>query len=199
MYMTRRRGAVSQAVGAMLHRHRPEEFAVVLHINMPLRCADPPHEVVLLSGDLSATGVRTEGLLAHLEPGSTTWWPVVQLQDAWTRLQEEGLRWLERFADSGKLISHFEEEFTRERAVEAQRENDSLLRRAARRLIGRTSSRGKTPYHEYLLWLAMLYEATGDVNRAHNRLEAYARMSPLVGDERARLERHREALESAHR
>lgn len=193
-YMTRKGKAVSQAIGAMLHRNRPEEFSVVLHIYMPLRCVDPAHDVVLLSGDLSAHGVKIDDLLSHLKPGSTTWWPVERVEEAWTRIEQEGLAWLERFSNPESLIEHFEVEFAREESMPAGRQN-SLLRRLSAKLTGRSSPR-RSAHQQYLLWLAMLYEITGNIGQARDRLERYARMSPSMGDEAMRLTRHRQALEN---
>ena len=195
--LRRRGGGTVDAIGAMLHRHRSNEFSVVLHINMPLRCAEPPHEVVVLSGDLSPDGVRVDGLLSHLDPQSTFWWTIERLQEAWLLIEQDALPWLEGASVPGSLIEHFEREFAREELKRAEVEGQSFLRRLTRGLTGQGASQRKGPYHQYLLWLAMLYEVGGDIERARDRLEAYASIAPLVGDERERIERHRRALAHA--
>lgn len=194
IYMVRRSGPLGQAVGAMIGGNRGGACNIQLHLTMPLRGADPPHEVIILNGDVAASGIRIEEAWRH-DPAFPTWWPPSQMDAARHAVLNLGLPWLERFSDLRVLTEYFEAEFRKWEAEQLERPSflTSLLR-----WVGLRGRPARTGHHEYLLWLAMLYEERGLLDLARDRLEAYATETATAHrmsvHEEARLGRHRQAL-----
>ena len=195
IYLVRQAGPLEQGIGVLVADHREEAFNIQLNINMPLRCAEPPHKVVILEGDLAADAVRIREPWVH-DPGLNTWWPANDTAEAWVALQNQGLDWLERNSDLNALAYYLEGEF--ERYQHSPRSSASWLTRLARR-FGLAEAPPKPAHFQYLLWLSMLYEELGDLPRARERLAAYSAEIQARGiiSEADRLERHRRALEIA--
>ncbi len=188
-------GPFHQGIGVVVADHREGAFNVQLNINMDLPCAEPPHRVVVLTGDLAPDRVRVFEPWVH-DPAHATWWPPDQLvaaRDATARL---GVDWLDRHSDAATLIHYFEEEYERHEAGQDAPGSEGWLRRLRRKVGGRPVPR--SAHHEYLLWLAMLYELRGSLEQARDRLDEYAVAIEARGlrTESARLERHRAHLAS---
>jgi hypothetical protein len=193
-YLCRELGPLKQAVEVLVNEGRDGAFTVHLNINMPLRCAEPPHDVILLEGDLSHSGVRVVEPWIH-DPELITWWRPTDMGAAWAALTQRGLPWLEEFADPWRLVSFFESEYARHESAERRPARTSLLAR----LTGKRGPAPPTPpgaHFQYLLWLSMLYEVQGRLDMARARLESYAAVitERRIVSERDRLERHRELL-----
>ncbi len=195
-YLGRQVGSLEQAIGVLVSDDRQGAFNVQLNINMPLRCAEPLHKVVILEGDLAADAVRVREPWVH-DPAFSTWWLADKTTQAWAALRNAGLDWLERHSEVNTLVQYFEAEFDRyQRPLQPRK--PSLLAKLYRRL-GVDNSPPKTAHYQYLLWLSMLYEILGDIPRARERLAAYSLeiQSRGIRSEKERLERHRQALEAA--
>ncbi len=177
----------------MVADHREGALNVQLNINMDLPCAEPPHRVVVLSGDLAPDRVRVFEPWVH-DPAHATWWPPDQSAAARDAVVQFGLDWLDRHSDAATLIRYFEEEYERHEAGQRARGSESWLRGLRRKLSGRPAQR--SAHHEYLLWLAMLHEVDGSLERAVDRLDRYAVAIEGRGprSEAPRLERHRAHL-----
>ena len=198
-YVARRSGALKQAIGVVVSDTRGGAFNVQLSIDMPLRCAQPPHDVVLLLADIAADRIRIEELWVH-DPKLQTWWASDQLDQVWAALVERGIPWLNRCADPSVLVDHFELEYRRLEELGVCGETVSWPVSLGRRL-GLISSPPKTAHADYLLWLSQLYEELGEHRLAYERLHRYmtAHGARLSQEEKLRLERHRKALEAALR
>ena len=193
IYMTRSAGPIVQAVGAMIAKNRGGAINIQLHLSMPLPCAEPPYEVILLSGDVSSIGVRVEPAWNH-DPKFATWWPPEAAGDGLEALVQHGIPWLEHYSELAVLAELFENEFQQYDDETRKRQNESLLARLRRR-IGMANQPPNHGYRQYLLWLAMIYESCGRIELARDRLEAFtATAQHLSVDEQGRLDRHREVL-----
>lgn len=186
-------GPFQQTIGVVVAEHRGHAFNVQLNINMALRCAEPPHLVVILVGDLAPEGVRVFEPWVH-DPSHATWWRPDQVDASRDALVRFGLDWLDRHADTSTLIRYFEGEYQRHEREQRARESGGWLRWIRERLG--MSSEQASAHYEYLLWLSMLHELEGQVDRAQERLEEYAAAIEARGivAEAHRLERHRSFL-----
>lgn len=196
-YLGRDAGPVKQAVGVLVSDARGGAFNVQLNINMPLRCAEPPYEVVILEADVGADEVRIVEWWVH-DPRANTWWAPDQADAAWAMLNERGIPWLERFSDPRTLIEYFEREYRKHEDLRKRREAPPWPIALGRKL-GLVGPPPRSAHREYLLWLSMLYEAQGALEFARERLEAYVsgRGYRASAEEEDRLARHRRALGAA--
>ena len=161
-YLGRQAGPLQQAIGILVSDDRQGAFNVQLNINMPLRCAEPPHDVVILEGDLTANGITIREPWVH-DPVLTTWWQPEKIAEAWAAFRHRGLEWLDRYASLATLARHFETELERYRRARTRK--PSWLAVLGRRL-GITDPPPRTREDGYLLWLSMLYEEQGDLRGA---------------------------------
>lgn len=168
IYMIRGRDGITAALGTMLHERREDRFCVVLHVSHAFPFDDPPHDVILVSGGLTADGVRIDEP-GPPRPGSTTWWPVADVERAWEAVETHGLPWLERFSRVDALIEHFE------RGIEPRGLVETL-----RRFV-RPDADVRPPRRKFLLWLALLYERDGELSPARDYLSRYVRAWGGVG------------------
>jgi len=194
-YGARGAGAIVQAVGVLVDEERREgAFNVQLNLNMGLPASEPPHDVVILSADLSRGDVRIQEPWVH-EPGFATWWSHDEMEASWTAFEEHGVPWLDRYGLPESLIPHFESEYRRLDEVHSKGSRSSRVRRALARLgLGGPPT---TPgYQQYLLWLSMLYEGEGKSQQAVELLDCYEQWAMKRGmkSEVERLARHRALL-----
>ncbi len=192
-HLGREVGPFQQAIGVVVADHRQGAFNVQLNVNMDLRCAEPPHRVVVLTGDLAPDGVRVFEPWTH-DPAHATWWPPDQIIAAREAAVRLGVDWLDRHSDAGTLIRYFEEEHERHEAGQAALRSEGWLRMLRLKASGRPVQR--SAHDEYLLWLAMLYEVDGSLEQARDCLDQYAVAVEARGlrTESARLDRHRAHL-----
>lgn len=196
-YLGRDVAWLQQGIGVLVADHRDGAFNIQLNINMPLRCAEPPHDVVILEADLAPRAVTIGEPWVH-DPAHATWWPPDQKHAAWEALLDLGLKWLDRYSDVATLTQYFEREYARHEEERLRRESPGWLAAVARKLRVVDPPK-RTGHLEYLLWLSMLYEVGGRLGLARERLTAYATaVAPRnIAGEAERLERHRRALNSA--
>ena len=65
-------GLRTQAIAILIDPDRQHAFNIQLNINMPLRCAEPAYDVVVIAADVSQGEVRIEEFWGH-EPGFAIW------------------------------------------------------------------------------------------------------------------------------
>lgn len=188
-----------QAVAVMTAEHHGGGFNIQLHLSMPLRCAEPPYEVIVLSGDVSSTGVRIEHPWTH-EPSFATWWPPGSEGDGLEAVVQHGLAWLDHFSDLAVLTDLLEGEF-QYFDDEARKHKNGRILTNLRRWFGIGKKHPSRGHLQHLLWLAMIYEERGFLDLAWDRLEAYAAATAqhTSRSEQTRLNRHREALRKRSR
>ena len=158
-YMEREAGPRKQGIGIMEHRHRPGLFNVQLNILVPYEFADPPHDAIMLIGDLG----RGEIVTGHTH--YATWWQKDESPAAWEVMETQGFAWLERYSAAEPLIDFFEtalrDGLPPPPAQSPERPKRAWLKRAIAEIV--TPPAPETPkvpihYHE---WLALLYGETG--------------------------------------
>ncbi len=185
LYLDRSIGFATQTVGVLINESRGGAVNVQLTVDMPLPLAEPQHNVVILSGDVGRDRVTIIEPWVH-DPGLITWWPPHEHNKAWAALSDRGLLWFRRFATGDALIKYFEAAFARHESSHTSQPSwfDRIMRRSAREVA--------PAHHQYLLFLAMLYEIDGNNALAFERIAAYAEEMKRRGikSELSRLERH---------
>lgn len=196
IYMNRSAGPFVQSVGALIAENRSRAFNIQLHLSMPLRCAEPTYDVILLAGDASADNVRIEQSWEH-DPSFATWWPPGGAAAGLSAVIQHGLDWLDHYSEPELITDLLEQEF-RSFDDEARHHQNNSLMGSLRRLIGVSIQPPSRAHFQHLLYLAMIYEERGLIDLALDRLEAYTTATTAYRsrDEQARLDRHRQTLEN---